>query len=341
MSASATAIQLFRPTPLDDELAALTLQLEELGLFSRTEKGKYTSGHLPDAEVAFTNFQNELEDYKAFLGDQKLAQSIGAAVHSDGLLIGDITSQDVLAHEDHRIALQLSNNDPEIESPPRDAHVGLQHEVGDWMSTASGNIAAASVVEFSDDETDAGPSMTFTESQADIMEQPSTEFQCCVCTDRFPRALVVTAKCNDCYCVGCIKRLFLRSTKDEGLYPPKCCRQPIPLGLVAKHMEPEERAAFELATIEYATRNRTYCSNHSCGMFIVTGNIEPGTERATCSECGTDTCAICKNEYHQGSDCPPDPSLQQTRELARNMGWQTCSTCDRVVQLRSGCNHIT
>jgi hypothetical protein len=326
---------------IDDELAALALQLEELGVYSEAKKGKHPIDQPPDMDVAYSKFQIELQAYEDFLADQKLAQSIGAAVHSDSVVIEDLTSQDVQAHEDRRFALELSNNDPEIEAPPSSVHDHLQGEVHDWMSTVSGNIAAASVVEFSDDETEAGPAMSYVERQADTIKKLSTEFKCCTCYDRFPRASMVTAKCGDRYCIDCMKGLFMRSTKDESLYPPRCCKQKIPLDLIARHMEPNELATFELAIMEYATQKKTYCSNPDCATFIVPDRIEPGTNRAVCPKCSAETCAICNHEFHAGSDCPDDPLLRQTRELAREMGWQTCNACHREVDLRSGCNHIT
>ncbi|CAN9435911.1 unnamed protein product [Alternaria alternata] len=259
---------------IDDELAALTLQLEELGVYSEAKKGKHPIDQPPDIDVAYSKFQIELQAYEDFLADQKLAQSIGAAVHSDSVVIEDLTSQDFQAREDRRFALELSNNDPEIEAPPLSMHDHLRGEVHDWMSTVSGNIAAASVVGFSDDETEAGPAMSYVERQADTIKKLSTEFKCCTCYDRFPRASMVTAKCGDRYCVDCMKGLFMRSTKDETLYPPRCCKQNIPLDLIARHMEPSELATFELAIVEYATRKKTYCSNHDCATFIVPDRIE-------------------------------------------------------------------
>ncbi|CAN9460587.1 unnamed protein product [Alternaria alternata] len=267
---------------IDDELAALTLQLEELGVYSEAKKGKHPIDQPPDIDVAYSKFQIELQAYEDFLADQKLAQSIGAAVHSDSVVIEDLTSQDFQAREDRRFALELSNNDPEIEAPPLSMHDHLRGEVHDWMSTVSGNIAAASVVGFSDDETEAGPAMSYVERQADTIKKLSTEFKCCTCYDRFPRASMVTAKCGDRYCVDCMKGLFMRSTKDETLYPPRCCKQNIPLDLIARHMEPSELATFELAIVEYATRKKTYCSNHDCATFIVPDRIERGMNRATC-----------------------------------------------------------
>jgi hypothetical protein len=341
MSASVASIQPFHPSPLDDELAALALQLEELGLASQSGKGKHPVDHPPDFEIAFASFQAELEQYNMFLGDQRLAQSIGAAVHTDGNLIGDFTAQEVQSHEDHRFVLQLSAGDPEIENPPRSSMTGIHGEIDNWISTVTDARAAQSVVDFSDDEADAGPSMTYAERQADTIKKLSMEFSCIACTDRRPRTAMVTAKCGHRYCADCAKSLFMRSTKDEDLYPPKCCKQPMPLALVAKHMDHGELAKFQLASVEFATRHRVYCSNVACGMFIVPDSIDASIQRAMCPSCGTETCSICKNGYHYGSDCPDDPSIRQTRELAHSLGWQTCHACDRVVQLRSGCNHMT
>lgn len=107
MSSSTVSIRPCHPTVLDDELAALTLQLEEIGIFAQSSKGKHPVNQLPDVEVAFASFQAELAAYQTFLADQKLAESMGAAVHSDGNLIGEITLQEVQFYEDRRHVLQI------------------------------------------------------------------------------------------------------------------------------------------------------------------------------------------------------------------------------------------
>jgi len=341
MSASVASIQPFHPAPVDDELAALTLQLEELGLVSDSSKGKHPIDQPPDFEVAFTSFQAELEEYKTFLSDQKLAQSIGAAVHADGNLIGDLTAQEIQSHADHRFVLQLSNDDPDIEAPPRSVGAQPDANIEDWMSTVTGTMAARSIVGSSDDETEAGPSMTYADRQADTLKKLSMMFQCVACTERVPRTNMVTAKCGHRYCADCAKNLFMRSTKDEEIYPPRCCKQPIPLALVARHMDTDELAAFQLATVEYATRDRVYCSNLACGSFIVPDRIDTSMQRADCPKCGTETCSRCLSSYHGDTACPDDPSMRETRELALSEGWQTCNACHRIVQLRTGCNHMT
>ncbi|RAR06430.1 ariadne RING finger [Stemphylium lycopersici] len=242
------------PSCLDDELTALMLQLEELGVYSNTGKGKHPVGRPPNIEIVYDQFQAELRDYKTFLDDQKLAQSIGAAVHTDGAIIEDVLSQNVQAHEDHRFALELSNNDPEIETPPPFCDA-LHADIQDWSSVPHG-IAAASITEFSDDEIKAGPSMTYADRQADVLNKLSMQFQCYACTDRFPRASMVTTKCSH-----------------------RCCRQSIPLTLVANHMTEDELETFQLSAVEYATNDKTYCSNPECATFLPPATIDADTKR--------------------------------------------------------------
>ncbi|KAF2819678.1 hypothetical protein CC86DRAFT_429808 [Ophiobolus disseminans] len=209
------------------------------------------------------------------------------------------------------------------------------------MSTVAETVTAFSVVDFSDNATEAGPSMTFVERQADTIKNMSIEFQCVACIERVPRTNMAVAECGHRYCANCATKLFMRSTHDEGLYPPKYCKRLIPLALVARYMDPNELAAFQSATVKFATQHKAYCSNRACGAFIVPDNINSRTRRANCAKCGTDTCSDCLTSYHHDSDCPDDPSIRQTKELAESLGWQTCKACNRVVQLRTGCNHMT
>ena len=57
------------PTLLDDEMAALALQLDEIGLYYQSGKGKYAVDHPPDSEIAYADFRAELRNYKTFLAD--------------------------------------------------------------------------------------------------------------------------------------------------------------------------------------------------------------------------------------------------------------------------------
>jgi len=63
-------------------------------------------------------------------------------------------------------------------------------------------------------------------------------------------------------------------------------------------------------------------------------------EQATCPDCSTVTCTLCKAASHRG-DCPADTVLQQVLQTADENRWQRCYSCRRLVELDIGCNHIT
>lgn len=52
---------------LDSEIAALTLQLHEIQLFTEGGKGKYVADRPSDCNVAFARFEEELRTYESIL----------------------------------------------------------------------------------------------------------------------------------------------------------------------------------------------------------------------------------------------------------------------------------
>lgn len=92
--------------------------------------------------------------------------------------------------------------------------------------------------------------------------------------------------------------------------------------------------------LEMDTPNRTYCHKPDCSLFIPSQDTK-GDEVAACPRCRSKTCVLCKGAAHDGMDCPEDEGGRQLLELAEQQGWKQCSTCHRVVELRTGCNHIS
>ncbi|KAF2008626.1 hypothetical protein BU24DRAFT_322184, partial [Aaosphaeria arxii CBS 175.79] len=171
------------PTCFDDEIAALALQLEEIGIYAQGGKGKHPIGIPPDIDVAYEAFRAELGDYTTFLADQQLARSIGTAVHSDGDIVANLTSGEIQCREDRQCALRMSQIEPGFEKPPEST------SKEDTMCAATEYQYAGSVLSFpddvSDDATEAGPSMSYTERQADLLEKLSKRTKCSVCHDLF------------------------------------------------------------------------------------------------------------------------------------------------------------
>ena len=162
--------------------------------------------------------------------------------------------------------------------------------------------------------------------------------QCASCTEDKPRTEVLTAPCGDLYCRVCLAELFQRSMTDETLFPPRCCRQSIPLEQARPLLEVNLATEFEGKFIERSTADRTYCHNPRCGTFIPPATIQ--NDVGICPTCGRRTCSMCKAASHQG-DCPNDTGLQQLMATAGGERWRRCDRCRRFIELTIGCNHMT
>ncbi|PGH23584.1 hypothetical protein AJ80_02364 [Polytolypa hystricis UAMH7299] len=325
----------------DDEILFLSLQLEEISVREGSSKGKYRADDPPDNELAISVFQADVLEKIGSWSDRKLAYSIARALETDERVITAINDSESQAQQDRRLALQLNGDDPGPEAPPayteQDFHVSPEEEVFRRAFTTCDESNAAD----HDDEEEciAGPSMTYAERQRQkALERFNMEDECCTCVERFRGGEIIRLECGDVYCTGCLKDLFMRASKDQTLYPPRCCRRHIPLSVIVGEMSAEERETFESAVVEFSTEDRTYCSSPECGKFIPPTRIE--ADRAICGRCGSETCALCKRKFHI-DDCPADPALQATLELSTRQGWQRCYRCRALLELTVGCNHMT
>lgn len=165
---------------------------------------------------------------------------------------------------------------------------------------------------------------------------------CLRCTDEIPRQESFRSPCTHDFCFECLADFFEATTRDEALYPSKCCGQEIPFESVQRLLDDKLRTRYTEKKMEYDTepKRRTYCHNTTCGSFIYADLIED--DIGLCLDCGRSTCTMCKRATHHG-DCPSDQDTRKLLELAENKGWQRCynAKCHRVVELSSGCNHIT
>jgi len=172
---------------------------------------------------------------------------------------------------------------------------------------------------------------------ADAAHQDVMLFDCLSCGDKFDADHISQVPCQHYYCDECLTRLFDRAMTDESLYPPRCCRQNIPLEDVSMSLPEDVRKEFERKQEELDDRHRAYCRVVACGTYIGYGHRDGDT--GTCPHCRTTTCIHCSNPPHTG-DCQQDVATQQLNELATREGWRRC-TCRRMVELTLGCNHMT
>src|SRR5437667_9013236 len=52
-------------------------------------------------------------------------------------------------------------------------------------------------------------------------------------------------------------------------------------------------------------------------------------------------CRVCRGIGHEGTDCPEDFALEATIQESINHGWRRCYKCHAMVELMTGCRHIT
>lgn len=173
-----------------------------------------------------------------------------------------------------------------------------------------------------------------------VDETDEPDAVCASCEDRVPARDLWRAPCEHPYCTECLEQLYTATSTDETLYPPRCCRQPMPWDQVRPRIDYQVAVAFERKIPEFdvAVANRIYCSGTACLRFI--GAKQLDTDIAACPSCEHKTCTLCGSASHQG-DCPADSEVQKTLELAKSQGWRRCDTCKAIVDLAVGCFHIT
>jgi hypothetical protein len=165
---------------------------------------------------------------------------------------------------------------------------------------------------------------------------------CVSCRD--PIEAGVRAPCGHHYDAQCISDLFQAATRDESLFPPRCCRQPIPFADVRPHLTATLASLFEEKSKELGTLKRVYCTNPTCSHFL--GAQKEGWRREiyTCPTqgCRTLTCSQCKAKvdtvWHV---CNQDGTDQQVLALGRSAGWARCPGCEQMIELHTGCYHMT
>lgn len=147
---------------------------------------------------------------------------------------------------------------------------------------------------------------------------------------------IFKAACSHYYCRSCIGRLVHDSFVDESIFPPKCCRVPFPLPTMKSLLDEEMVRKFEEKTVEYNDFNRTYCANPLCSRYLRPAPV--ALTIRTCASCNTPTCSTCKQRAHAGVCVEREVEVL---EMAKTEGWQRCTRCRNIVELKSGCNHIT
>ena len=161
---------------------------------------------------------------------------------------------------------------------------------------------------------------------------------CVICTDSFKGNPFLRVSCGHYFCSGCVKTSFERAAKYESQCPVVCCGRSLAIASASRFLTPRLEYTYRHKQIESQTPHRTYCHINTCGEFILPSNIE--NSMAVCDKCLRVTCAECKSAAHRGN-CAPNPDRDALMTFAKSQGYQQCRNCQHVVELTTGCYHMT
>lgn len=165
--------------------------------------------------------------------------------------------------------------------------------------------------------------------------------ECVICRDSTTQAF--KAPCGCFYDRECLTQLFEKASVDESLFPPRCCNRQIPFAQVRTIFTPRVVQNFEKMTEEFKTPNRLYCHNPICSSFLGPAVANRGQRtNKKCPRCSKTTCSFCKGPAHATfTACPTDRAVQGILQLGEEEGWQSCPSCHHMVELNTGCYHMT
>lgn len=170
---------------------------------------------------------------------------------------------------------------------------------------------------------------------------PVPDVECSVCTETIPITSAYTSACpqRHCYCSKCLDVTFRQAMHDERFYEPNCCKESIPFDSIKLLIPAPLVREFEAKQPELDDKNKIYCHVPTCSAYF--GNELRANGTATCPTCKEATCTECKAASHNGQVCPENRTDNVLIEYAKEQGFRRCPGCSRMIELNTGCNHMT
>jgi IBR domain, a half RING-finger domain len=166
--------------------------------------------------------------------------------------------------------------------------------------------------------------------------------KCSVCYEDNVRGYSLA--CGHLYCARCMIKLMRAALKDNSLLPLRCCEIPIDMNISGNLLKPAEAALILRRVEEIEATNKMYCPTCSC--FFNLDLIDSSTCTDLICGCGTAICTSCKTTAHAGYTCGENQAVATGSDdlvlaLSRIKGWKQCPSCATMIELRSGCNHMS
>jgi len=354
---------------LDAETVSLIAQLalDDLAEILGSRKGKGRADSLPvDEEISYQLQSEQFNEWLSIAEDAKFAKSMDNALVTDAAYLDILVTAEEAAAED-RIAAELLSRGEALPAP-KSCQMRLEHpaftmdpvfitaldapnhgvqngllndETMDNESTFAGSIEGELQSLLSSIASKSVGKLPVAGPSADRNKRVN----CAICYDSYRYSNMLNAPCGHYYCRDCLIAFVEVFTRDESLFPLRCCQKPIPVPEVLPILSLELRTLFEQKCTEFCvpSEHRLYCSNPNCSAFLgstLNGqlSLESGIE---CPRCAVNTCPKCKESAHPGERCGVRASNEAFKALTKHQKWQTCPGCNAVVELNLGCYHMT
>jgi IBR domain, a half RING-finger domain len=205
----------------------------------------------------------------------------------------------------------------------------------------TGRIMPIGTVAVIDDEDDDDMDRKPAAVELPMATLPYVE-QCSVCYEGKVRGYSLA--CGHLHCTRCMIKLMRAALKDNSLLPLRCCEIPIDMNISRDLLKPHEAALVLRRVEEIEAQNKMYCP--ACSCFFNLDLIDSSTCSDLICGCGTAICTSCKTAAHAGYTCGENQAVTAgsddlVLELSRAEGWKQCPSCAAMIELRSGCNHMT
>ena len=168
--------------------------------------------------------------------------------------------------------------------------------------------------------------------------------ECLACVTEFESKKMVELPCSHKYCLACFEHL-VESNLNDTAFPPKCCAQAVPSTLVAERASRAVRKAYKITehNMSVPLERRWYCPYPSCER-VVDKDFQKiwshNYQRYACPKCFRSVCQRCNQPAHRKHSCP-DYDNEAVMEEVNRRGWRPCKKCGRIIELTSGCRHMT
>ncbi|CAG8713904.1 1659_t:CDS:2, partial [Acaulospora morrowiae] len=168
--------------------------------------------------------------------------------------------------------------------------------------------------------------------------------------------LGVILRCTHGFCLSCMKNYLNVILQEESISfpikcPLKCETAEISENIAENVLTSEGMGQWYLKMAMSTIKNKIYCPNKRCSAIF---DYDPeGSSQGNsveCPICLKDFCPLCCVSWHFDLTCeqyqalPPNERAPEDRavlKLAQNEKWKRCPKCRVLVQLDTGCNHIT